>query len=198
MLNFLRTPNQIDPDTQTTLLELYRSYVNDEHVMINSIYKSLNFYSGLCTSIIAGAFYVLLAHKNNNLSPIIVISAGILIFFIASTGYKSCQSNYKRQLESIVKRFKIEALLNLDEEPYIHKKYYVSEGLLLKRYEDTNMKFKTSSDFVRDKMDAGFVRIAKMLFIAYKVAGIFIALIGLYQIVFPILPNTIQFISIIF
>ncbi len=198
MINFLRISNQIDPDTQTTLRELYRSYVDDEHVMINSIYKSLNFYSGLCTSIIAGSFYVLLAHENNNLSPIIVISAGILIFFIASTGYKSCRSNYKRQLESIVKRFKIEALLNLDKRPYIHKKYYVREGLLLKRYEDTNKSYDTSSEFVSDKMNAGFVSIARNLFIAYKVVGLLIAAIGLFQIVFPILPKAINFISIVF
>lgn len=117
------------------LLRLYTIYSNDEYELIRALQNYLKFFSGLILSTIGAAFFIFEKIDEPLMRSLGLVIGGFFILGVSLLGYNAAKSNYRRQLESIVNRFKIECLLDLDNtEKYCDEMFMKNEPLILDRY----------------------------------------------------------------
>ena len=123
-----------DNDTsnyEDRLLKLYSVYAQDEYELIKALQNYLKFFSGLILTIIGSAFLIFDKINDESIRSLGLLIGGIFVLGISYLGGNAAKSNYRRQLESIVKRFKIECLLDLGNVgKYGNDKYMMNEPLI--------------------------------------------------------------------
>ena len=179
------------------LRELYGHYKDDEKAMIELLHGNLKFFSGVIVTLIgSGVLFFSALIKDGKIEPFIaatiLIIFGLFVIGFSHLGNMASKSVYRRQLESIVKRAKIEDLFDLaNSSIYGGKIYWKEEGLILSRYlEDklgydpyyeepiTNNKTSSSKDFVEERLSQGFMKVTKRLFILTRTIGFVSVLTG--------------------
>lgn len=164
------------------LISLYSNYAQDEYELIKALENYLKFFSGLILTTIGAAFFIFKSIEDPIIKGIGFAIGGFFIIGISFLGYFAARSNYRRQLESIVKRFKIECLLGLDNpEIYSDDKYLAGEPLILDRYRHDFELYKkeSSNKFVKDKLKAGFMRVVFWFYLLTCIIGISQIAVGL-------------------
>ncbi len=168
------------------LLKLYSFYTTDEHGFKQTLYDYLRFFSSFILTLIGGTLFAFEKITDPIIPNFILMLGGIFVIGASYLGKNAAKSNYRRQLESIVKRFKIECLLDLDNsELYSDDKYMMGEPLVLKRYQEDFTAFKnlTSKEFVSEKVKMGFMKIIIFFYSLTAVIGLTLITLGLFKII---------------
>jgi len=163
------------------LLRLYTIYSQDEYELIKALQNYLKFFSGLILATIGGAFFVFEKINDSTIKSLGLLIGGFFVIGTSFLGYNAARSNYRRQLESIVKRFKIECLLGLDNtQKYCHNKYMIDEPLILERYrKDFEPYEKRSSDeFIKERLKKGFMLVIIYYYSLTSIMGLLLMSIG--------------------
>lgn len=171
-------------DNQKTefLLRLYDNTFKDESEHIQLEQKTLTLFSTLILAIIGGVLIVLKDMNEDIIKTTTLFVGGfleIIISFITISAYKA---NYRRHLESIALRAKLEDLLNFQSEEYKGSLYWKEETLLLKRYEIDRGQYENSDEFVQDRVNKGFALVVKRVFTIISFIGLLFIGLGLYNL----------------
>ena len=164
------------------LLQLYSFYSQDEYELIRALQSYTKFFTSIILATVGGAILVLEKVKDTRMAGLGFVIGGILTIGVSIVAYHAARSNYRRQLESIVKRFKIECILNLDKDArFFNKKYMPSEALLLTRYLNSFAPYikGNSSEFVSQKLKQGFMKVLSGFYTLTGMLGIVIIVIGI-------------------
>ena len=163
------------------LLRLYSCFAQDEHELIKALQNYLKFFSGLILTIIGGAFFIFDKIDDANIRSLGFLIGGIFVIGISYIGCNAAKSNYRRQLESIVKRFKIECLLDLGNViKYGNDKYMINEPLILERYKNDFEPYKevSSTNFVNDRLKLGFMKVIIWFYLLTASIGLILISVG--------------------
>ena len=163
------------------LIRLYSIYSQDEYELIKALQNYLKFFSGLILATIGAAFFIFEKIYDPLIRSFGLAIGGFFVLGVSFLGYNAAKSNYRRQLESIVKRFKIECLLGLDNiEKYCDEVFMKNEPLILDRYKKDFESYgkKSSSEFVKEMQKKGFMRIIIWFYSFTAIIGIVLLAIG--------------------
>ena len=168
------------------LLKLYTSISNDEYELIKALMNYLKFFASLLMAIIGGTLFLQSKSDNTFITGTTFIIGGLLVCFISYLGLEAAKSNYRRQLESIVKRFKLECLMQLDNVNLTKTgDFFKGESFILPRYIESMKGYSDSRQFVKDKLKQGFMKVIKKFYFVMSIVGVFIILIGVYYLINP-------------
>jgi len=164
------------------LLGLLDIAITESSALDDMIAKTARFYF----SITLGMCGFLLAFKqysDNTTNANLFVIVGILMILVGIGAYYSLKSLYRRALETITFRAKVEDCLGLtDSESYHSKNYWSSEPLITLRYLKSRCSRQTSQEFVDQYLSCGFISIARTVFPCLICGiGIITFIIGVYD-----------------
>lgn len=165
---------------QNELIEIYKTTVLEEQFFLSDHHKRLAFYIGFISTLFVGTIAGI--YKAQEAYEYLLIIVGPLAIWVLSfVGYKISKRAYKRFLETITVKAKIERKLNLDKKPINvddQDTDWISTEQILNSRDIENQKkgnFKTSAEWVDNQMSRrGSVHAnTKLLFIAISIFAIF-------------------------
>lgn len=174
------------------LLRLYSCFAQDEYELIKALQNYLKLFSSLILAVIGGAFFIFDKIDNVTIRSLGFFIGGCFVIGISYLGYNAAKSNYRRQLESIVKRFKIECLLDLDNVTnYSDDNYMINEPLILDRYKEDFEPYEkeSSTKFVNDKLKLGFMKVIVWFYSLTAIIGLILTLIGIILFIDTLIKN---------
>jgi len=165
------------------LIKLYELSFGDESELIQLEQKTLALFTSITFAVIGGILFVLKDIDDSFVQELTLFTGGILIIILSILAINAYCSNYRRHLEAIVRRAKLEDLLGLNDDKYKGKVYWKDEALILTRYITDRGKYKNSEDFVKDRLNKGFAPIVKKIFISISLIGFLFILIGIIKFI---------------
>ena len=164
-------------------LKLYEILIGEEQFFINDYHTRLSFYMGLVTATVAGMVAGMFASTEWYQFAVVSVGAIILILisFFANDGISR---SYRRALETITMKTKIEILIGLTI-PQIPKKKvsshkWSSEPIIPIRYLINHNNYDASEDFVNDLSKKGYLKTLRTLFWAVRIIGLMLFGLLLY------------------
>ena len=167
--------------SQTELLQLLQFSSQEEIEIRNTLRSTLNTYTTLLCSIIAG---ILTISSISNPTPLLqslaLIIGGVVTCCISFVGYRHYKSDYVRQIESIVSQAKLQDILGITD-PSLYKlsTYWKGESLLPASFIETRTQCKTSEEFISWFIKNTDVKYIKLLFSCFFSIGIFVFFVGI-------------------
>lgn len=170
-------------EAEISILLNYMDFANQEEIAhIQLVQSTLNLFTGLNIAIIGGVFFVIKEIEEYPLKGIALMICGALIYAISRYALIAFSSNYRRQLEAIVKKSKAEDLLGLGDSKFKGKTIWTQEALILERYKKSRENFLSSGDFIHSAESKGYTVIIKKLFYLFQIIGISFLLYGAYTL----------------
>ncbi|GEM_PF-5144864 len=105
--------NHLDEKQFHILMKLLDIAHSDDKEQLQGHQRVLAFYSGTILAVIGGILLINKDLEDTELGVLSFVIGGMLISLFSYIGYQGCYSYYRRQLESIALRAKIEDLLEL-------------------------------------------------------------------------------------
>ena len=173
----------MDDKDKDMLIKLYEVTFNDEALHIQYEQKTLSIYISLILAIVGGVLIVLKDIKDEYLQVMTLIIGGFLIILFCYIATRSFKSNYRRHLEAIAFRSKIEHLLDFDKDKFKSNSCWSEENLMMKRYLEDRRKYKNSEEFVQDRLNKGMAPVVRSVFISLGFLGSSLVMIGFYKII---------------
>lgn len=164
------------------LIKLYELSFSDESELIQLEQKTLALFTSITLAVIGGVLFVLKDMNDPFVKELALFTGGILIIILSILAIEAYRSNYRRHLETIARRAKIEDLLELNDDKYKGKVYWKDEALILTRYITDRSMYKNSEDFVKDRLSKGFAPIVKNIFISISLIGFLFIIIGFIKL----------------
>ena len=170
-----------------TLISLYKRYHESMDLTINRFHNIRNYYTIMLIALFGffGTLFVELSDKFFVSSTIYCLLNIILagIFVLSIIAYKSTSRYYRAWLVRVTLIAKIENLLGLDKEvkTEIGKPHDLLWNkdieFMLHRYVEDRFKFKTSKDFIEDRMWKGDNKWARLTFIFFILLSILFSIL---------------------
>jgi len=168
-------------------LKLFELCLSEEHYFNEAHHKRAQFFSGFLSAIFLGTITGFFTAKNWY-EYLFICVGPILAIIIAKISISATRRYYRRCLETIAYRAKIEYILGfykpissmVNNEKGKTQKWYESESLLHLRYEEDRDKARSSIDFTEKGIHSTYQKNTEMLFIAFIILNeilIFSALI---------------------
>ena len=184
----------IDADT---LLKLYEIYSRNEISHLDSHYKYRNYYATILSALLAIFVGGMLQFYDQPFAPalfVVLLCIGVLSEF----GIRTVDRYYRRFLESIVIKSKIEHVLGFENSikilgfSHTASLWPCDEHFIPKRWYDDRRKHKNSEAFISQRMNMGDNRNARLTFSFFEIVSVILAMLSL-----PILlkSNTSEAIS---
>jgi hypothetical protein len=172
----------MDDKEKELLQKLYELSFGDESEHIQLEQKTLALFTSMILATVGGILFVLKDIHDFFVQELTLFTGGILVIILSILAIKAFHSNYRRHLEAIATRAKLEDLLEFNSEKYRGKIYWLNESLLLTRYVKDRCKYKNSEDFVKDRVNKGFAVIVKNIFFSFSLIGSLFVLIGIIKL----------------
>jgi hypothetical protein len=157
---------EVDHDT---LMRFYELAIQEEHYFLDAHQARMAFYSKvILVLIVVSVFGVFMAHQWYEFAAMCV--GPILIYAVSAMARDGCQRFYRRYLEAVSTRAKIEQDLglthprpdvDLDEVP---EAYWATEPIIAPRHVTSRKRHLSSEEFIRSNMRRGFHRWTDRLF----------------------------------
>jgi len=165
------------------LLKLYELTFVDEAEHIRLGQRTLTLFTGLILAVVGGALIVTRDIPEPTMKLASFLISGTLVLVLSYLGVRGYQSNYRRQLEAIASRAKLEDLLELgDTTKFGGKTYWKEEGLILRRFIVDRGQYTDSEQFVKDRVEKGFAVVAKTVYGILSLVGVFLIGFGFFQL----------------
>ena len=147
------------------LFELYQLVLKEEHFTLDEHQKRFSFFLVFNSSLIAAT--VAGAMKADSLLGFVLLLVGpALIFYISLLGKKGTFRFYRRFIEVISIRAKLEQIMRFDEilpNPD-HAVYWINEGLTPPRHKASREGCDTSEEFIEANAHKGYQAVAVRAF----------------------------------
>ena len=143
------------------LQRLFETSFADESQHIQLEQKTLTLFTSIILALIGGVLFVLKDINDHFIQVLTLFIGGTLIIIFSILAIKAYRSNYRRHLEAVASRAKLEDLLELNDDKYKGKYYWKDETLILTRYFEERSKYNSSKEFVNDRLKKGFASIVK-------------------------------------
>lgn len=164
------------------LIKLYELTYKDESEIIQLEQKTLTLFTSITLAVVGGILFVIKDINDFFVKELTFFTGGILIIILSILAIKAYRSNYRRHLESIAKRAKLEDLLGLNDDKYKGILYWKDETIILTRYIKDRIQYNNSEDFVKDRLNKGFAPIVKNIFISISLIGVLFIIIGFIKL----------------
>jgi len=138
------------------LMKIYELVISEERFFISEHHRKLAFYAGFISSMFAGV--IAMIFRANNLYHFLLLFWAVLFGIIPAcvAGYISSKNAYRRFLEAITMKAKLERVLglenkinNVEEGNWMSNEQLISSRHLESR-QDTDIK--TSNEWVKEKL----------------------------------------------
>jgi hypothetical protein len=190
------------------LLELYGIYVEEEIEFIKEHHKRVDFYSFIIIAVLGATVKGII-----DLIPyswyyqIILFMSPVFIYIISGLAIKGTDRVYKRFLQAVTMRAKIEQGLGLTQEyltGYLNKiilnkkmidrvdnPYWASDPLIYKRHIKSRKEYDDSDAFVKGVLNSkkSYRKDTKYLFFIYKLFSMILGFIIFISLIFKILEQ---------
>lgn len=194
--------NKGKPIREETLLRLYEIYSRAEKSHLDSHYKYRNYYATMLSALMAIFMGGMLQFYDKPFAPalfVVLLCIGILSEFGIRTGDRY----YKRFLESIVIKSKIEHVIGFENSIKPLKSSYTEilwdedEHFIPKRWFNGRRKIvkvsiKSSKDFISKRMHMGDNRNARLTFSFFEIVSVILAILSLPILLKNHIPETIS------
>ena len=150
-----------------TLLKLYEITINEEHFSIKMHQDRVSLYSGFVSTIIAAVVVGFL--QASKWYHFIALCVGpVLSFIIAENAIDGCYRDYRRFIETVTIRAKIEQEMGLTERPSRQSQnfdlYWPQEPLIPSRYIKARKMYRSSEEFTQELSKKGLHKVVVRLF----------------------------------
>lgn len=171
----------MNKDDKELLFKLFELTYQDESEHIQLEQKNLGLYTGLQLAIIGGILFVLKDIDDSLVQILTLFFGGILIITFSYLGFNAYKSSYRRHLEAIAMRAKLEDLLGFNKGKFKGKEYWRDEGLILTRYFNDRKEYQNSKEFVDIRIDMGLASTVKKVFFSLSIIGSLFILLGIIK-----------------
>jgi len=169
------------------LLKLYELAVNEEHHYLDAHQARISFYSGIVVAVLAatatGVFYV---STRPHIAPLCF--SPVVAFGLSALAIRATRRFYRRALESITVRAKIEQELGLAEarqsEQDTSGSYWGSEPIVPQRHIESRLTHKSSQDFVNHFLTRGYQRWTEWLFRMFQGLSLLMLAAAIYWLLY--------------
>jgi hypothetical protein len=163
---------------QSKLLEMLRLYSEEERHWLQEHHSRAIYYTSLLTSV-AGA--ILFGYFNIKAPThfIIICVGSLTLTLLAKRAAKGMRRLYRRYLEAITMRAKIEQWLGLMAPINGELAYWRGESLIPQRFRDARSAHATSADFVNANERLGYQEITEDVFSIFAVLGLSSCLVSI-------------------
>jgi hypothetical protein len=149
------------------LLKLYEIVVEEEHHFTKTYQERLAFYSGLITALIAAT--VAAAFQASEWYHFAALCAGpVLLLVVSTSGHRATFGLYRRFLEAVTMRAKIEQEMGLTEPRPVRgdatNTFWASEPIVPTRQLEYRKRRESSKEFVNELLKKGHQEVASLLF----------------------------------
>ena len=126
--------------TPGILLELYEHYKSELRSDLEFTYKSLNFYVGLNSALLAATIAGLLRQTEGDKKGLLLLCGPLLILGLTLIGYRTIRVFYRRFVEAWITSVNIECMLTLSDVPTLEKgiqepRFKTSSGSFILQYQ---------------------------------------------------------------
>lgn len=165
------------------LFKLYENTFKDENAHMQFESRTLTLFTGLILAITGGVLFIIKDVSEPEIKILALFVGGGLEICLSYLGIKAFESNYRRQLESIALRAKLENLLDFNNDNYKTKAFKRDEeGLIHLRYAEDRKIYNNSKEFVDDRLKKGLGRIVKIVFSFILSIGIVFIILGICKL----------------
>lgn len=164
------------------ILNLYKIVIEEEHFFAREHQSRIEFFVGIISALmtvtVVGAFRAKIWYEY-----LFVIVGPILILVVSEIAIEGTFRLYRRFLESITMRAKIEQIIGLTKETVSHDRneYWPSEPIIPSRYLQARHASTSSEEFIEKLSKAGYHKNSKYLFRVFQIVSVimFLSLIFL-------------------
>ena len=157
---------------QDNLLNIYDLAVREEHYFLDAHQARVAFYAKIILVLIAATVIgVFLASQWYHFAAL--CAGPIVIYAVSNIARDGCYRFYRRFLEAVSSRAKIEQDLGLTqprpENETDEHTYWATEPVVAPRHVTSRKRYRSSEDFIKSSMKRGFHRWTERLFRGFEV-----------------------------
>jgi len=161
------------------LEKLFPEILKEEHYFLDAHQSRISFYSTIIATIL-GATIAGAAKVDNKNAYLLLLVGPLIVIALAHLGTYGTRTFYRRYLESVTVRAKMEQTLGLtkaQDGDSSDSVYWKGEAFIPERHVEARKEFATSGEFVSKRMSMGYQKATEQLFSAFLAIAIILALV---------------------
>lgn len=186
--------------TPGILLELYEHYKSELRSDLEFTYKSLNFYVGLNSALLAATIAGLLRQTEGDKKGLLLLCGPLLILGLTLIGYRTIRVFYRRFVEAWITSVNIECMLTLSDVPTLEKgiqepRFKTSSGSFILQYQRATIRkvleqaenkgWTTEATIKRVAAKGDTLRFARFTLSLFAIAGFTLAIVSITYAFLP-------------
>ena len=156
------------------LEKLLALQIEEEHYFLEAHQTRIYFYSSIIAALVGGTIAGAIKVENKHIYLLLIVGP-LIVFILAHLARKGTERFYKRYLESVFTRAKIEQALGLTKVPPsadTTSDYWTSESFIPQRFIKARKDRPTSEEFVASRLTTGYQKSTNQLFYAFQAIAV--------------------------